>query len=119
MGTRSHQHLLVGGDGKHAALDVDPVEGRGGAQEPGQEREGAARRQLAHTASSSMCTSEMVDSFRSPAGDHEADKTRRTLEGHPSRLRSEGLGTTATTGSHTLPTWLSVLIGTGATAATH
>ena len=74
---------------------------------------------LVHAANSSLDTSGKVDSFGSPAGDHDGAKTRRTLEGHLSRPQPERLATAVTSGSRTLPTWLSVLVGAGATAAAH
>ena len=73
----------------------------------------------AHTANSSLGISGKADSLGSPAGDHEGAKTRRILEGHLSRPQPERLATAVTSGSRTLPTWLSVLVGAGATAAAH
>ena len=124
MGTRSHQHQLVGGDGQHAALDVDPVEGRGGGSgtRSGERRTGTMSTGLqhghAHAADSSLGTSGKADSFGSP-GDHEDAKTRRTLERHQSRLQPERLATAVTPGSHTVPTVLFVLVRAGGTAASH
>ena len=86
MGTRSRQHILVGGDDLHAALDVDPVEGRGGGSGT-RSGERGLQHGLAHAANSSLGASGKVDSLGSPAGDHEDAKTRRTLERHQSRLQ--------------------------------
>ena len=93
MGTRSRQHSLVGGDDQHAALDVDPVEGRGGGSgtRSGERRSGTMSTGLQHGHArivfSSLGASWKVDSLGSPAGDHEDAKTRRTLERHQSRLQ--------------------------------
>ena len=62
-----------------------------------------------HITGSGMGTSEKADSFRSPAGDHEAGKTRRTLEGNPSELQPESGNRSHQRKPHTT--------GTGATAA--
>ena len=101
----SSKTLEALGDGQHAALDVDPAEGR-------RRRAGARSREgrssatptgllygHTHTANSSMGTSEKADSFKSPAGDCEAAKTRGSLEEYQGKVQPERMAATVTDGS--------------------
>ena len=114
----SHRHIPAGRGGRHTALDVDTAEGRRRRAGTGSREGGSSATPTGplygypYTASSSMGTSETVDSVRSPAGDCEAEKARGRLEWKQSRLQPERMTAAITDGSHTLPAGLSIPAGT-------